>query len=397
VRAPLARLGPSTRTGTRLSIPVAVKALIVIAVTLTYWRGLITLCASVNYNDFGKFYYSVTSWRAGASLYALSPASYIGGLPYPLTNLNPPQTMLLVWPLSFLPIAWAFGVWMVANGLALIYVSVLIGRESGWRPGFWQLAVLLAGAPTATWLVTGQLTGLLAVPLALAWLRWRGGRAFAGGLWFGPVLSIKPFLGLFVLWLLWRRDWGALRGMALGATAAFGAGLAVFGLEAFKDWLGALAAVEWAWGAINASLLGVITRAFTKTPFHVPLAVKSAAVIPLQAAASIAVLAILFRRIRDASVDEAWSLLMAAALLVSPLGWAYYLWWLLPGLPVLLSGRLSFMLLLPIVVVGLLVFDSPSPLTSVVIGSAYCWPLLSAFLSMKGHAKPFPGYGRSAE
>ena len=296
--------------------------------------------------------------------------------------------MLLVWPLALLPIAWAFAVWMVANGLALIYVSVLVGRESGWRPGFWQLVVLLAGAPTAAWLLTGQLTGLLAVPLALAWLSWRRARAFTGGLWFGPVLSIKPFLGLFVLWLFWRRDWGALGGIALSVATAFGAGFAVFGFEAFKDWLGALAAVEWASASMNASLLGVITRAFTKTLFHVPLAVQPAVVIPLWAAATIAVLVVLFRRIRGASVDQAWPLLMSAALLVSPLGWAYYFWWLLPGLPVLLSSALSFMLLLPIFVVGLVVFESPSPLTSVLIGSAYCWPLIWAFLSMKGHAKP---------
>ena len=320
---------------THRSTPVWVKTLIVIAVGLTYWKALLSLCASLHFNDFGKFYYGVVSWRAGGSLYALSPASYIGDLPDALTNLNPPHAMLAVWPVSFLAIGPAFAVWMGLNAVGLALSAVMVGRQTGWRPGYWQLMVLLLGAPTAGWLVTGQLTGLLAVPLACAWRDWRANRGFRGGLWFGLVLSIKPFLGVFVPWFIWRRDWSALKGTLIGASATMAAGLAAFGPFSYVEWANATASISWTWGALNASALGIVTRVFSVTPYHVPIAVYPSIVLPVWGMICAGIVAVLGHRLRHASVDRAWFLLMAGALLISPLGWVYYLWWVLPGLPTL--------------------------------------------------------------
>jgi hypothetical protein len=363
----------------RKETPVTVKALIVAASGLLYYHWLIALCAALHYNDFGKFYNGITSWRAGESLYALSPASFNPALPMPFTNLNPPHGMLLVLPFGALPIDISFAAWMVVNGAALVAAVTIVISETGWRPSYWQLCGLGLGAPTATWMVTGQLSGMLALPLVLAWRHWRNGRAFAGGCWFGGVLAVKPFLGLFVLWLAWRRDWRALRGVALGGAAVTAAGLLVFGPHAYVDWLEAAGAVSWTWGAMNASIHGMLTRAFTVTPYHAPIVVAPWLVLPAWVLAGVGVVAAVWRRIRQASVDEAWSELMLASLLMSPLGWIYYSWWLLPGLPRLLARTGSALLMVPIFVVAWTLFSNPNGVVSLTLGSVYGWALLRAF------------------
>jgi len=348
-----------------------------------YWAWLYRLCAAVHFNDFGKFYYGVLAWREGRSLYALSPASYIPGLPAPLTNLNPPHAMLPVWPLSFLPLKWAYGAWMLVNIGALAVAMTVVCRTIGWRPTLWQLVVLLTGAPMATLIVTGQLSGLLALPLLWGWLAWREGRLSAAGLWLGTAVAVKPFLGLLLAWMLWRGEFRALRAAAVSAAASFFCGVIVFGVAAHTDWLGALRAVSWTWGAMNASLLGIVTRALTVTPYHVPLAVAPWLVPPIWLAATSLIVVLLVRRLRHASIDEGWGLLAMAALLVSPLGWTYYLWWILPGLRHMTSRVSSALLLLPLSLVGLSAFAQPSPWLSFVVGSAYGWALLGAFLSYR--------------
>lgn len=367
----------------RHATPTWVKAALVVAAGWTYWRWLIAVCATVHFNDFGKFYYGIRAWLAGGSLYALSPASYIGDLPQPLTNLNPPHAMLLVWPVSLLPIVAAFAVWMFLNGAGMAWSAMLVARGTGWRPGFWPLVVLLMGAPTAGWLITGQLTGLLALPLALAWRHWRSGRELQGGRWFGLVLSVKPFLGLFLLWLIWRRDWRAVKGILIGSSAAVAAGMLVFGPYSYLEWAHSTAAVSWIWAPLNASVLGILTRAFGVTPYSEPMAAAPWLVNPLWAISVLSILVVLVRRLRSASIDDAWFLLMSAALLISPLGWVYYLWWLLPGLPRLLSSASAFLWLLPVLVIARVSFDHVSALGAVVLGSAYGWALIWAFFAAR--------------
>jgi hypothetical protein len=373
----------SPRSLARKPIPPLVSIAVLAAVAWPYWWWLYRLCASLHYNDFGKFYYGVLAWREGRSLYSLSPASFIPGLPNPLTNLNPPHAMLPVWPLTFLPVDWAFALWMVVNGACLLGVTTIVCRTVEWRPSFFQLTVLMAGAPTATWLVTGQLSGLMAVPLTFAWLAWRSGRLRAAGLWLGVAASVKPFLGLLVLWMLWRREWRALQGIAYSGLAAFLCGLLVFGVAGHSEWLAATWATSWTWSAMNASLLGIVTRALTVTPYHVPFGIAAWLVVPIWLPAVAGISVLLARRLRGASVDDAWGLLVAGALLISPLGWTYYLWWMLPGLQGLTKGVTSVLLLLPLPVVALTVFTEKSPLLSFTIGSAYGWALLWSFLAIR--------------
>jgi hypothetical protein len=364
-------------------MPVWVSVAIIAAVAWPYWAWLYQVCASLHYNDFGKFYYGVVAWRGGKSLYSLSPASFIGDLPDPLTNLNPPHAMLPVWPFSFMPLDWAFALWMAVNGACLLAAVVVVCHTLGWRPSFWQLTILLAGAPTATWLVTGQLSGLVALPLMLAWLAWRSARLGAAGIWLGIAVSVKPFLGLVLFWMLWRREWRALVAAASSGLAMFVLGLLVFGVTGLVEWLAAIGAVSWTWGGMNASIMGIVTRAFTVTPYHAPFIEAPLLVVPLWLAGVAVVAAQLVRHLGRYSIDHDWGMLVAAALLISPLGWTYYLWWVLPGLRSLTSHAASILLLLPLPVVALALFPQRTPLLSFTIGSAYGWALLWSFVAIR--------------
>jgi hypothetical protein len=362
-------------------MPVWVKAALIAALAWPYWLWLIRLCASVHYNDFGKFYFGLREWQQGRSLYSLTPASFLGDLPDPLTNLNPPHAMLAVWPLSSLPPEAAFAVWMILNAAAIAYSAARVGHETGWTPGVWELTVLLIGAPTATWLVTGQLTGLLLLPLVLSWQAWRHGDLRRAGVWLGIAISVKPFLGTFVVWMIWRREWRGVAAAAAAISVMFVMGLSVFGVQAHLDWLASVRAVSWSWAAMNSSVLAIVTRAVTTTPYHIPFAHLPALVNPLWLCAVAGVGVLLVRSLESASVDDGWGVLMSGTLLISPLGWAYYHWWLLPGLPRLASSALSVLLLLPLPVTALTGVPQPGPWTSLTIGSAYSWALLWAFVT----------------
>ena len=68
---------------------------------------------------------------------------------------------------------------------------------------------------------------------------------------------------------------------------------------------------------------------------------------------------------------------MAASLLASPLGWIYYVWWVLPGSR---PARLLFqspMLWLPLMYVAF----SPNRFVTATLGSFYFWGLFGVWLN----------------
>jgi hypothetical protein len=125
---------------------------------------------------------------------------------------------------------------------------------------------------TGTVVITGQASLLL---LAFVTLAWRSARRSAwptAGVVLGLAMSVKPFLLIFVPYFLLRRYWRATA-TALGATvAAYVVAFAVFGLDAHRDWLRALDATDWAWAAMNGSLLGILSRTLGESPYYAPAA-----------------------------------------------------------------------------------------------------------------------------
>jgi alpha-1,2-mannosyltransferase len=323
---------------------VGYPSLLGVVLVVLFWLGYEALLvrqmyASLGMNDFGKFYYSARLFLADRDMYGPSPATVI---PVGVSemrqfwNMNPPHFHLLLLPLAFLRPAWALLAWGLMSVAALVVSLRRIARELGmrWtaRGAFWTTAVVVICSATSITVATGQLTFLLMLPVTIAWAEARRGRWPRAAVWLGIGASVKPFLGIFLLWLLLRRRFREAGVMLLVIALCFGAGLAVFGVEAHARWIAALRSVDWTWVPMNGSIAGLLQRSFATSPRFTPLAdlpiVAGPLVVALALAAGAWALST-FRRVDESSpesIDRVFAGLLLTALVVSPLGWIYYLW-----------------------------------------------------------------------
>jgi hypothetical protein len=307
---------------------------------LLFWIGYQALLVrymftALDMNDFGKFYYSARLFLDGADMYGPNPATSIPVAPDEsrhFWNMNPPHLHLLMLPLALLRPAWALAAWWLLSLAALVTSLRVVARELGlrWtsRGLFWTAFWLTIFSPTSITLFTGQLGLLLMLPVTLAWRAARRDRWTTAALLIGAAASVKPFLLIFLPWLALRGDRTA-PAMVSAALACFAAGLAVFGLDAHRAWLGALASMNWTWVPLNGSIAGLAGRTMARSPRFTPLVEAPALAWTLSVAAAAAIaLTSLLAVARDRSpqaVDRAFAVLLLTALVVSPLGWIYYL------------------------------------------------------------------------
>lgn len=352
-------------------------------------------------NDFGKFYYSARSFLAGHDLYAPNPATTAGlnEEQARLANMNPPHFHLLLLPLALLPPLPALIVWELAGLMGLVFSIVIIGRELSitWTRAqvLWVLLAILLCSATGMIVITGQITFLLMVPVTLAWVSARRGRWHAAAVWLGVAASVKPFLGIFGLYLLLKRRYRAAAAFGGAALAWAAIGVIVFHWSSYSTWLRALSAVHWVWLPMNGSVDALVTRAFAQTPefaalFSAPTLVRPVVALALLLIAGMTVVA-LARDMSENSVDRAFTLLLLFALLASPLGWAYYVWLLagpVAALIVTSTRRRSKMrdLIWAAAIPGLLwpaaltLFGSNHRWGGVTFGSIYTWTFLTLWL-----------------
>src|SRR5206468_6687846 len=138
----------------------------------------------------------------------------------------------------------------------------LIIREVGLALTPWQWRLgglgLLSFIGTPSVLLTGQLSLLLLLPITPALVEARRGRWTHAGVYLGLALSVKPFLLIFMPYLVFRRQFRAAAATGVAASLCFVAGLLVFGVEAHWSWLRTLASVASVetWAAMNASIFG---------------------------------------------------------------------------------------------------------------------------------------------
>jgi hypothetical protein len=220
-------------------------------------------------------------------------------------------------------------------GLLCLGVSLLVvARELELAPsawGCWRAAVwLLAFAGTGAMVGTAEVAFLLTLPLTLGWAAARRGAWTRAGLYLGLAMGLKLFLLIFVPYLVLRRRFGAAVASCATAAAWFLGGVLIVGPSSYWSWLSQLASVTWAWRGPNASVLGILTRSLAENPYYTPVAVAPEAILalwlPSVAIIGVCSLAIATADRTAAAVDRAFALLLSAALLISPLGWIYYLW-----------------------------------------------------------------------
>lgn len=310
--------------------------------------GVVSLClayyvflghrmyAELAMNDFGRFYYSARAFLAGGDMYGPTEATAIqvGSATAHLWNMNPPHFHLLLLPIALLTPLAALNVWWAANLVALSLSLHVVGRQLGWRwtmPRLlWTATAVVLCSATGIIVVTGQLSFLLMLPFTLAWAAARHGRWARAAVWLGVAVSVKPFLGLFWIYLLTTRRWKGVAAMTLSAAACVASGIAVFGWASYAQWFEVLWKVDWAFAPMNASTAGILSRSFTANPIFVSFTHAPSAVSAVSGALAILIgSASLFVFARDrsmAAVDRAFAGLVFTSLLVSPLGWMYYVW-----------------------------------------------------------------------
>jgi hypothetical protein len=175
----------------------------------------------------------------------------------------------------------------------------------------------------------------------------------------------------------------------------FVAGIAAFGVAAHRAWIDKLATVTWGEHYLNASILGLIERSFSRAQWPGTPAIDHPWIVTalwLLVAVPVAIVALL--RLRRLQPDRQFLVVTITALLLSPLGWIYYGWFLLPPLAASCkSGELTKsgrgLLLLGIGILGFLV-PPPVPWTilswreifsTVTFGSVYSWALVALWLA----------------
>jgi hypothetical protein len=294
--------------------------------------------------DFTIYYASARHFWEGQSLYAAVPVDAYGTPPESIelardtlhANLSPPPAMLLMLPLGLLSNASAYSVWTLVSILCGIGAVVFLGStfdrgDSRVLPTLILGILLLAYFPTFVNVQLGQVALVLLLLLSIVWVSARDGRDTIAGIALGVAVTMRLFAALLVLYFLVRRRWRlvALSTATLLATNA--AGLLVFGPASFREYLRALETVTWYASNWNASLLGFLTRVLGGSE-NVPLVNLPGLAHALSYALSfLGILALVWLswprgdEPLPAIFDLGFGLTLALMLLVSPLGWVYYL------------------------------------------------------------------------
>jgi hypothetical protein len=315
-------------------------------------------------SDFYKFYLSAQRIQQGYSMYWLVPPKLrqgdpchrdtpaqaahlehpepslmnLGG-PEPCLgpNLNPPVFMVLMQPLLSMPYAKAWWAWAGLSSLCVMLSAwLLVGRwvQRAGHLAIWTLVgstAMFMLYPTLANFTLGQVGTLLLLLLVLTWRLAYRQQLWQAGCVLGLAISLKPFLGTLLLALAVARQWRALTFALITVACLAGVGAWAYGADAYLQYMQVAKNITWTAANWNASWYGwfdryFISRAGSDWPASARLSWWLATAC---AAATLLTAGFCIHRTSHQQPDDAWDAIFAlgipASLLVSPLGWAYYL------------------------------------------------------------------------
>lgn len=251
--------------------------------------------------DFRSFYDSAAAWQSGRQVYTTTFRP----------NLNPPWFPILLSPLVPLGMAGAFAVWTAMNMATVMTTARLLLERRPEIPVVW---LVLAFIVTPAWYAWhhGQVTWILFALVTRAWLSDRH-----AGFWLAPAIILKPPLALMALLLPWRVT------LTAGLTAAAGtlALVLITGPSLWLEWLGAGQSVDLIAWVSNASLVGLAVRSEHWSVGGITVGDVSWRAWALVGAVGVVLAWQTIRQTRD----RRWALAGLSSVLLSPLGWIYYL------------------------------------------------------------------------
>ncbi len=211
----------------------------------TRFVGFVNLCLIITYLGFwGIAWHQGLLWRADFTAYYTGGALLRDGLGDQLYNLNlqahyqqeilegrsfrdgllpfnsPPHLALIILPLTFLQLSYAFGVWsLIQLGLLAWSIYLLLRLTKSWElyERWMWVGILMAFPPLMRTLLQGTSTLLMVVCLLQIYLAFKDNVPGRAGFWLA-IGAVRPQvifpIGLF---LLLQRRWTALlRALLLG-------------------------------------------------------------------------------------------------------------------------------------------------------------------------------------
>jgi hypothetical protein len=203
--------------------------------------------------DFLHFYTlgSLAITHQGSELYNMDTQAAVAAQRVPDARgirylpLYPPQVSLVFAPLAHLSYGGALALWWLCTAVIYGACCYAIWRVCPNLRDFGGTVALVAIAFPAFFhlIAWGQTSALALACFTAGFLLFRDQREFAAGLALG-CLIFKPQLALAaaIVFILTGR-WRILVGSALSAAAQIAAGIAYYGVEPFRSWLGTLRAV----------------------------------------------------------------------------------------------------------------------------------------------------------
>lgn len=252
--------------------------------------------------------------------------------PYGLYLYAPPLGIAVA-PLTMLGLDDAVLAWFFIHIVAMALACVLMPVRTGIRLATFGVAAL-SFAVTRD-LVLGNVSVVLLLPLAAAW-RWLDQPL--GSIAQAIAMSVRPMLGVLLVWQLLRRRWRAVAWTVGAGVVLIALTLPVVGLDGYREYLTMLGNLSGVSGVefnydISSTLLGWG-------------ATEALATFALLAGYVIAIAAILISLRRDREVG--FMVTVMASLLLSPLLWDHYLVMLILPAAFLAERGRAWGLLLPL-------------------------------------------------
>jgi alpha-1,2-mannosyltransferase len=346
-------------------------SLVALAISIVGLLHLWIAVPALYYSDFVMFHATAQALMHGRPAY--EPHVLVDGLWW---NMNPPQFHLLTIPLAWLTLPAAAQLFRVVNAIALIASVLLLFtfEELRSRKGGWIVAAAVTCPGLVMELGAGQVAGLLAVLVTVAWKAIGGSRWLVAGTLIGATCALKPIFLPVVAWLLFARQWKALAAAAGVAAALVGTSVAIWGWDPQADWLRAIGAVTWFDSRFNASWPGLAQRFLSGTY-----------ILPYRTIATVSAVLSVLAAVWASRLEpgEGLTKCLVASVAVAPLGWVYYL----PVAGPLLMRRAydggrwpitAWLLWVPLPFVPQV--DAPF-LVRTTLSSAYAWGMLALSLA----------------
>lgn len=285
--------------------------------------------------DYGKFYQATQFFLKGESIYSAPTKIQKTSLKHS-TLLNPPFFILLLLPLGLLsyPISlWLWSLISIACGIisVLFLLKILNFQKQQLNYVLGFFLAFFVYYPTFTNMQFGQVTLFLMPLITGAWLAARQKNYYWLGILLGIAASIKPFIGLFFLYLLIRCEWRALACFLITLFICSLLASIVFGYHSYIDYFYVLQSVNWYSASWNDSLLGFLLRLFGGKEINTPLISLPWLTYKLYYLIEILLLGMYIKFIwpikkinLQKKLDIDFSLTIVVMLLLSPLAWLYY-------------------------------------------------------------------------